>query len=115
MFREKLLINASPRTYIIADSSKMVSRLGMNFPVPVEVFPQAFSYVGQALRELSPANISLRMAEGKDGPVITENGNLIVDVYFDAIPPTTEVALKSITGVIESGLFIGYAVEIVNG
>ena len=115
MFREKLLINASPRTYIIADSSKMVSRLGMNFPVPVEVFQQEFSYVGQALRELSPANISLRMAEGKDGPVITENGNLIVDVYFYAIPPTTEVALKSITGVIESGLFIGYAVEIVNG
>lgn len=114
MFREKLLINASPRTYIIADSSKMVTRLGMNFPVPVEVFPQALTYVGQALRELSPKAINLRMAEGKDGPVITENGNLIVDVWFDHIPPDTEVAIKSITGVIESGLFIGYAVEIVN-
>ncbi|MDR2118283.1 MAG: ribose 5-phosphate isomerase A [Tannerellaceae bacterium] len=114
MFREKLLINSSPKTCIIADSSKMVSRLGMNFPVPVEVFPQALSYVGQALRELKPAGIKLRMAEGKDGPVVTENGNLILDVWFDAIPDTTEVALKSITGVIESGLFIGYAVEIVN-
>jgi ribose 5-phosphate isomerase A len=114
MFREKLLINSSPKTYIIADSSKMVTRLGMNFPVPVEVFPQALTYVGQALRELAPAEIKLRMAEGKDGPVITENGNLIVDVWFDSIPDTTEVALKSITGVIESGLFIGYDVEIVN-
>jgi ribose 5-phosphate isomerase A len=114
MFREKLLINSSPKTYIIADSSKMVTRLGMNFPVPVEVFPQALTYVGQALRELAPNKIKLRMAEGKDGPVITENGNLIVDVWFDSIPDTTEVALKSITGVIESGLFIGYAVEIVN-
>jgi ribose 5-phosphate isomerase A len=115
MFREKLLISSSPKTCIVADSSKMVTRLGMNFPVPVEVFPQALTYVGQALRELSPREIRLRMAEGKDGPVITENGNLIVDVWFDSIPGGTEVALKSITGVIESGLFIGYAVEIVQG
>jgi ribose 5-phosphate isomerase A len=112
MFREKLLINSSPRTYILADSSKRVARLGTNFPVPVEVFPQALTYVGQALRELSPAGVKLRMAEGKDGPIITEHGNLILDVWFDAIPPDTEIALKSITGVIESGLFIGYAVEI---
>ncbi|MDR1918270.1 MAG: ribose 5-phosphate isomerase A [Tannerellaceae bacterium] len=112
MFKEKLLINSSPRTYIIADSSKMVNRLGMNFPVPVEVFPQALTYVGQALKALSPAEIKLRMAEGKDGPIITENGNLIVDVWFDSIPEATETAIKSITGVIESGLFIGYPVEI---
>jgi ribose 5-phosphate isomerase A len=114
MFREKLLINASRKTYIIADSSKMVKRLGMNFPVPVEVFPQALTYVGQALKRLSPAGIKLRMAEGKDGPIITENGNLILDVWFDAIPNDTETAIKSITGVIESGLFIGYTIEILN-
>ncbi|MDR1258830.1 MAG: ribose 5-phosphate isomerase A [Tannerellaceae bacterium] len=114
MFREKLLINSSPKAYIIADSSKMVARLGTKFPVPVEVFPQALTYVGHALRELSPAEINLRMAEKKDGPVITENGNLILDVWFDAIPSGTEKAIKSITGVIESGLFIGYPVEIVD-
>jgi ribose 5-phosphate isomerase A len=114
MFKEKLLINSSPKTYIVADSSKRVTRLGMNFPVPVEVFPQSLIYVGQALQELAPAEIKLRMAGGKDGPIITENGNLILDVWFDSIPNTTEVALKSITGVIESGLFIGYAIEIVD-
>lgn len=114
MFREKLLINASRKTYILADSSKRVARLGMNFPVPVEVFPQALAYVGQALKRLSPAGIKLRMAGGKDGPVITENGNLILDVWFDAIPGDTETAIKSITGVIESGLFIGYTIEILN-
>lgn len=114
MFKEKLLINSSPRSYIIADSSKMVSRLGMNFPVPVEVFPQALTYVGHALNELSPREINLRMAEGKDGPIITENGNLILDVWFDDIPNDMEVAIKCITGVIESGLFIGYGVEIIN-
>ncbi|MDR0747960.1 MAG: ribose 5-phosphate isomerase A [Tannerellaceae bacterium] len=112
MFKEKLLINSSPRTYIIADSSKMVSRLGSNFPVPVEVFPQALTCVGQALNELSPREVSLRMAGGKDGPVITENGNLILDVWFDEIPGTMEHAIKSVTGVIESGLFIGYDVEV---
>jgi len=114
MFKEKLLINSSPRTYIIADNSKRVERLGCNYPVPVEVFPQALTYVGEALKKLSPRNIELRMAEGKDGPVITESGNLIVDVWFDEIPRTTETALKQITGVIESGLFMGYPVEILN-
>ncbi|MDR1624211.1 MAG: ribose 5-phosphate isomerase A [Tannerellaceae bacterium] len=114
MFKEKLLINSSPKTYIIADSSKMVSRLGSNFPVPIEVFPHALTYVGQALNELSPREINLRMAEGKDGPVITENGNLILDARFDEIPRTMENAIKSITGVIESGLFIGYDIEVLN-
>jgi ribose 5-phosphate isomerase A len=114
MFKEKLLINSSPKTYIIADSSKIVSRLGSNFPVPIEVFPHALTYVGHALNELSPREINLRMAEGKDGPVITENGNLILDVRFDEIPHTMENAIKSITGVIESGLFIGYDIEVLN-
>jgi ribose 5-phosphate isomerase A len=114
MFKEKLLISSSPKTFIIADSSKMVSRLGMNFPVPIEIFPQAFTYVGHALKKLSPREINLRMAEGKDGPIITENGNLILDVWFDSIPDTTERDIKQITGVIESGLFMGYTIEILN-
>ncbi|MDR2499129.1 MAG: ribose 5-phosphate isomerase A [Tannerellaceae bacterium] len=113
MFKEKLLINASPKTFILADHSKMVKRLGENFPVPVEVFPQALTYVANALQqELRPRCIKLRMAEGKDGPLITENGNLILDVWFDYIPAGTERAIKQITGVIESGLFMGYDIEV---
>ena len=114
MFKEKLLISSSPRTFIIADSSKMVSKLGSRFPVPVEIFPDALVYVDQALRSLSPVEIKLRMAQGKDGPVITENGNLILDVRFDNIPDNLENAIKSITGVIESGLFMHHEVEILN-
>ncbi|MDR2533361.1 MAG: ribose 5-phosphate isomerase A [Tannerellaceae bacterium] len=114
MFKEKLLINSSPKTFILADSSKMVRRLGENFPVPVEVFPHALAYVASALqRDLNPRDIRLRMAEGKDGPLITENGNIILDVWFDNIADDAEKAIKQITGVIESGLFIGYNVEIV--
>lgn len=113
MFKEKLLISSSPRTYIIADSSKMVTKLGSRFPVPIEIFPEALTHVAQALESFTPKEIKLRMAQGKDGPVITENGNLILDVWFDNIPDNQENAIKSITGVIESGLFMHYEIELI--
>ena len=102
MFKEKLLISSSPQTFIIADPSKMVSKLGSRFPVPVEIFPDALIHADQALRSLSPVDIKLRMAQGKDGPIITENGNLILDVWFNNIPDNLENSIKSITFVIES-------------
>ena len=114
MFKEKLLISSSPQTFIIADPSKMVSKLGSRFPVPVEIFPDALIHADQALRSLSPVDIKLRMAQGKDGPIITENGNLILDVWFNNIPDNLENAIKSITGVIESGLFMHYEVKIIS-
>ena len=114
MFKEELLISSSPQTFIIADPSKMVSKLGSHFPVPVEIFPDALIHADQALRSLSPVDIKLRMAQGKDGPIITENGNLILDVWFDNIPDNLENAIKSITGVIESGLFMHYEVKIIS-
>ena len=61
---------------------------------------------------MGATEINLRMALRKDGPVITENGNLILDVRFSNIDETLEKRLKNITGVIETGLFIGYNVEI---
>ena len=114
MFKEKLLISSSPQSFIIADPSKMVSKLGSRFPVPVEIFPDALIHADQALRSLSPVDIKLRMAQGKDGPIITENGNLILDVWFNNIPDNLENAIKSITGVIESGLFMHYEVKIIS-
>lgn len=113
MFKEKLLISSSPRTYIIADSSKMVTKLGSRFPIPIEIFPEALTHVAQALESFTPKEIKLRMAQGKDGPVITENGNLILDVWFDNIPDNQENAIKSITGVIESGLFMHYEIALI--
>ncbi|WP_419700788.1 ribose 5-phosphate isomerase A [Mucilaginibacter sp. NFX135] len=112
MFKEKLLISSSRVSYIIVDDSKMVTKLGSNFPVPVEVFPQALLYVEKELQQLGANNILLRPAKGKDGPVITENGNMILDCKFDEIGSTMERDIKSITGVIESGLFIGYNLQI---
>jgi len=112
LFKEKLLISSSPVSYIIVDDSKLVDRLGSKFPVPVEVFPQALTHVEQELSLLGATSIQLRPAGGKDGPVITENNNLLLDVKFDGIDLDMERKIKSITGVIESGLFINYNVEV---
>lgn len=108
LFKEKLLISSSAKTYILVDQSKLVDRLGTRFPVPVEVFPGALSYVEERLRLLGATEIVLRLAKGKDGPVFSENGNLILDVRFDSIGAELEKNMKIIPGVIESGLFMGY-------
>ena len=70
MFKEKLLIKSSGKTYIIVDESKLVSKLGSKYPIPVEVFPHALSHVENEIRLLGTSKISLRLAEGKDGPVL---------------------------------------------
>jgi len=112
MFKEKLLISSCPECYILADESKLVKKLGEKFPVPVEIFPAAIPLVETALIQLGAVDIVLRPAAGKDGPVITENGNLVLDVRFNDIPAGLEKEIKSVTGVIDSGLFIGYNVEV---
>ena len=113
LFKEKLLISCSPLNYIIVDDSKIVKKLGTNFPVPIEVFPTALLHVEEELKKLGTTELLLRPAKGKDGPIITENGNLLLDARFEDIGDDMEHAIKSITGVIESGLFIKYNVEIV--
>lgn len=115
MFKEKLNIINSQKVYILADSTKNVEKLGTNFSIPVECFPMSYRYVGQELIKLGADNWSLRAGKGKDGPIITENGNFIIDTKFLSIDENLEKKIKLIPGVIESGLFIGYDnVEILN-
>jgi len=109
LFREKLMFRATPDRRVIVDDSKRVEKLGSKFAVPVEVVPPALPVVMPRLEELQPTEIEIRKATGKDGPVITELGNMIVDCRFDGIDDDLEVKIKSITGVIESGLFQGYS------
>lgn len=113
MFKEKLNIVNSPITYILIDKSKKVNKLGEKHKVPVECFEGAVNYVKEMLEMLGAKDIEIRKAIGKDGPCITENGNLILDAKFDNITEDLEKRIKSIPGVIESGLFIGYNIEIV--
>jgi ribose 5-phosphate isomerase A len=112
MFKEKLMMASSLKNYIIIDETKLVDKLCTKFPIPIEVFPQALLHVEEQLTALGATSILLRPAKGKDGPVITENGNLIIDAKFDDVPDDMEVKIKSITGVIESGLFMGFDIEV---
>lgn len=114
MFKEKLNIANSNVTYILIDNSKFVNKLGTNFKVPVECDFNAVNYVKEQLMLLGAENIEIRRAVSKDGPVITESNNAILDAKFNQISERLEKDIKSITGVIESGLFIGYNVEIIN-
>lgn len=112
LFKEKLLISSSPVSYIIVDDTKLVDKLGTNFPIPIEVFPAALLHVENGLKKLGANSIVLRPAGGKDGPVITENGNLLLDARFTDIDNDMELKIKAITGVIESGLFINYNIQV---
>ena len=105
MFKEKLNILNAKKTYILVDDSKFVDYLGQNHPVPIEVFPKAIRYVSEELEKLEAIDIAFRG--------MTENDNSILDVKFKKITNDLEKKIKSITGVIETGLFIGYNVEIV--
>lgn len=113
MFKEKLNIANSNITYILVDKSKFVDKLGKSAKIPIECYPNAVNYVKEELILLGAKEISIRKAVSKDGPVITESGNIILDVKFDEISEHLEKDIKSITGVIENGLFIGYNVEII--
>lgn len=114
MFKEKLLIANSKKTYILVDKSKFVNKPCEKFPIPIEVFPDALYAVKEQLFKLGATSAELRLAIKKDGPVITENGNLILDAKFDNIDETFETKLKNIVGVIETGLFIEYNVEVIS-
>ena len=97
--REKIIAEASVQFVCIADDSKYVDLLG-RFPLPVEVIPLARSLVGRALVELGGD------PEYRQG-IVTDNGNLILDVHGMCIsdPKSLEQAVNQIPGVVTCGLF----------
>jgi ribose 5-phosphate isomerase A len=112
MYKEKLNIAASPVTYILVDNTKMVEHICDKFPIPIEVAPDAINLVRQELIKMGAESVTLRLAKGKDGPVITEYGNVILDAVFHNVDENFEIKLKSIVGVVETGLFIGYNIVV---
>lgn len=103
--KEKIVDYAADKFIVIVDESKVVDELG-NFPVPVEVLPDACRMVIRELEDMG-AVCEIRMAQRKDGPVITDNGNFVVDAKFDKIesPAHLEIDLNAIPGVVENGIF----------
>ena len=108
--QEKIVASATKHLIIIVESSKLVKRLGEAGAVPVEVIPMAWKLVKTKL-EGKGAQVVLREGTGKAGPVVTDNGNFVLDARFAKISDLgiLESELKAIPGVVESGLFIGMA------
>lgn len=102
--REKLLAKVAKKFICIADESKEVALLGKAFPVAVEVIPMARSYVGRELIKLGGHPVYR-------GGFITDNGNIILDVYgLDSVvlsktPARLETEINLITGVLDNGIF----------
>lgn len=103
--REKIVAQAADAFHVVVDESKLTDQLDQ--PVPVEILPAARSAAGRQLEALG-GDPQVREATGKDGPVITDNGNLVIDCDFGTIPDPTELAnaLATVAGVVEQGLFV---------
>ena len=114
--REKIVDGMAERFVVIVDESKLVERLGTKSPVPLEVLPMAVQPVMRTVEAMGGEPV-LRMAVHKDGPVITDQGNMVVDARFDGIddPGGLERALNNVPGILENGLFVGLATEILVG
>ncbi len=116
LLREKIVASAAKEFICVVDSTKMVPVLG-RFPLPVEIIKMALPLVTPKLAALG-FTPKLRMAEGFDGAVLTDEGNYILDCWSNGIaePESTAAEIRSIVGVVEHGLFLGMAtVALVGG
>ena len=115
--REKLVASKANRLLIVVDETKLVQSLNQSFPLPVEVLPNAWKQVQDVIAEMN-ASCSLRMATKKAGPVVTDQGNLILDVLFDngiLNPKDIEMSINNIPGVLENGLFVDLTDKVLVG
>lgn len=108
--REKVVDYLANQFVVVVDGGKMVDKLGSTFAVPVEVIPMAITPVMNAIAKMG-GKAELRMGIRKAGPVITDQGNMVVDVRFDDIPNPVELekTLNNIPGVLENGIFVNCA------
>ena len=110
ILREKLVEFNARQFIVVADSSKLVMTLGERFPLPVEIVPWGHRATLVKLAEIrQQAQVRLRVRDGE--PVKSDNGNLIADCRFGLIedPRDFDARIRHVPGVIETGLFVGYA------
>ena len=110
MLREKIVDSAAGTLAIVVDETKLSNRLGGKQTVPLEVLRSAYRYVQSQIVRMG-GRAHLREGTGKVGPVVTDDGNFVLDADFGTIekPNVLERRLKSIPGIIETGLFINMA------
>lgn len=114
--REKIVAAMAKRFVIIVDDSKLVPELGTGFPVPVEIIPSALSFIIEQIREWGGES-QLRMGVRKDGPVVTDNGQFVLDLRFKAGTDLRKIdaRLHQLPGVVETGLFYDLAKQVLVG
>ena len=115
--REKLVASRANRFLIVVDETKLVQKLNVAFALPVEVLPNAWKQVKDIISEMNGES-NLRMAKKKAGPIVTDQGNLVLDVLFDGgikNPKNIEMTINNIPGVLENGLFIDLADKVLVG
>ncbi len=112
LVREKIVAKASRRLVIVVDESKLVDRLGSKAPIPVEVIPLAEQLVISALGQIG-GEPKIRVQNG--GPFKSDNGNHVVDWYYRSVdnPAALEAQLKSMSGVVDSGIFANMAHRVI--
>ena len=118
--REKIVAYASEEVVFIVDERKVVETL--SYPVPVEIIPFSLGYVLGELRRLvkdygSNGDVYIRQGTGKLGPVVSDNGNFILDCEFGEIedPGELETEIKIVPGVVECGIFTNVADRVIVG
>ena len=115
--REKLVASKAKQLLIVVDETKLVQNLNQSFPLPVEVLPNAWKQVQEVISEMKGSS-TLRMATKKAGPIVTDQGNLVLDVLFnDGIknPKDIEMRINNIPGVLENGLFVNLTDKVLVG
>tara|TARA_B100000886_G_scaffold268734_1_gene192804 strand:- start:798 stop:1493 length:696 start_codon:yes stop_codon:yes gene_type:complete len=115
--REKLVASKAKKLLIVVDETKMVENLNINFPLPIEVLPNAWKEVKDVISDMKGSS-SLRMATKKAGPVVTDQGNLILDALFYGgikSPKDIEMRINNIPGVLENGLFVDLTDKVLVG
>jgi ribose 5-phosphate isomerase A len=114
LLREKIVACASDRMIVVVDETKLVDRLGGATLLPVEIVAFGWQTV---IERLATIGCLPRLRLVDDGPFVTDGGNYIADCVMAEIPDPAalEARLSAVTGVVESGLFIGLATEILIG
>ncbi len=114
MLEEKILAAKCSEYYLIIDDSKLCQDVCQKSYIPVEVVPSSLGIATRAIQKLGATEINTRSAlPGKHGAVVTERGNLILDCTFLSWRQGLEHSLKCIVGVVDTGLFEGYATQVI--
>jgi len=112
MHRERQVFAKAKKRLVVADSSKDVVVLGEKFPAPVEVNPASAVETIAQLQSFGFDSVAIRTGQGKDGPVITESGNIIADVFYrDGFDNELAEKITQTHGVFDTGLFVGFDFE----